>query len=88
MELHRGELQVAGLSLYKPDPHHRCGQMVTENHKPDQNTKEAEACLYVAERRECVRVCALRLLLCKTYKFGKDSYFLIQDILLVLVTSH
>lgn len=40
------------------------------------------------EIRECVWVCALRLLQCKTYKLGKDSYFLIQDILLVLVTSH
>lgn len=50
MELHRGELQVAGLALYEPDPHHRCSQMVTENHKPDQNTKEAEACLIVEER--------------------------------------
>lgn len=49
-EMYRGELQVAGLSLYESDPHRLWSQMVTEHHKPDQNTKEARACLYVAER--------------------------------------
>lgn len=80
MDMCRGEQEAAGLSLYEPDPHLLCSQMLTENHKPDQNIKEARECFYVAESdKVCVPV--LRLLHCKNYK---ESLFLLQVIFMWL----
>lgn len=77
-----GEPQPVALSLYESDPHRLWSQMLTENHKPHQNTKETRECLSVEERDEegdvyvgvpgCI--CALIFLHCKNLKLGEGPY--------------